>query len=150
MNRRDVLAGAGLLLAAPGRLIAGSPDDEALEKAIAEYYRVYFQVRDEVEYRRLLAADYVLLENGELMSAEEDIAAMPKKDALYERSDSFDFQRTSVAGELGYLIYFLTSSVRDESGSKTYRWLESAIYRRSDRGWLLSVLHSTKIVPAGS
>ena len=150
MNRRDLLAGAGLLLAVPDRLIAGSPDGEALETAIADYYRIYFQVRDEAGYRRLLADDYVLLENGELMTAEEDIAAMPKKDALYERSDSFDFKRIGVAGELGYLIYFLTSSVRDESGSKTYRWLESAIYRRSGRGWLLSVLHSTKIEPAGS
>jgi Domain of unknown function (DUF4440) len=150
MNRRDLLAGAGLLLAVPDRLMAGGPDDEALETAIADYYRVYFQVRDEAGYRRLLADDYVLLEDGELMSAEEDIAAMPKKGAFYERSDSFDFRRSNVAGEFGYLIYFLTSSVRDESGSKTYRWLESAIYRRSGRGWLLSVLHSTKIDPAGS
>ena len=114
-----------------------------IRQAVTEIYRVYSQVRDKEQYRALLTADYRLLENGELMDAEGDMSAMRSRTASYERTDSFDFKRVSVTGDVGYAVYFLTSAIRDSSGARTKRWLESAIFRRERGRWLIAVLHST-------
>jgi ketosteroid isomerase-like protein len=128
-------------------LVAASSDEEsALKKAIDAYYSVYYRERDIKKYRALLTNDYLLLESGEVMNAADDIALIPKTGDLYERTDAFDFRQIKVAGNTAYMVYFLTSVITDKRGTGKYRWLESAIFRRSGSRWLISLLHSTKIV----
>ncbi len=148
MNRRQLLAGAGLLLAAPRAWAATAvqADERAdIRRAIAEVYRNYSQVRDKARYRALLAPGYQLLENGELLDVEGDIAFMHAPEDDYHRTDDFDFRQVRVKGDVGYAVYFLTSTIRDAGGTQVKKWLESAIFRRKRGRWLLAVLHSTKI-----
>jgi hypothetical protein len=151
MNRRELVAGGILLLGSQAAPVAAAPEDEAaLKEAMKRYYSVFYKDRDQNRYRALLADDYRLLENGELLTVEEDIAFMPKPEDRYERSDGFDFQLAGVSGTAAYLVYFLSSEIDDARGHRSARFLESAVFRRSGAMWLLSVLHSTKIMPAGN
>jgi hypothetical protein len=147
MKRREFMVGAGLLAGMPATsLAAASPDDEVvLKKALGDYYSVYYRERNVEKYRALLAKDYLLLENGEIMSAADDIALIPKPGDLYNRTDAFDFRQIKVDGNTAYLVYFLTSVITDKRGTGKYRWLETAIFRRSGSRWVISLLHSTKI-----
>ena len=148
MNRRELVTGATLLLGLQAATVAAAPEDEAaLKEAIKSYYSIFYKDRDKSRYRALLADDYRLLENGELLTVEEDIAFMPKPEDQYERTDGFDFQLAGVSDGAAYLVYFLSSEINDVRGHRSARFLESAVFRRSGATWLLSVLHSTRIMP---
>ena len=146
MNRRQILANTSLLLAVPPAVASADRSDEAsMQKAIQDYYAVYFRDRDKDRYRSLLTSDYVLLEDGMIMDTAADIAAMPAVGDHYDRVDSFDFRHSWVTDESAYQIYFLNSVITEASGIRNDHWLESVIFRRSGTKWLIAVLHSTKI-----
>jgi hypothetical protein len=75
MKRRDLIAGAaGTLLGSTYATRVSAMDDvAAVTQAIKNVYAVFYQQRDEAEYRRLLTDDYQLLEHGELLDIEGDI-----------------------------------------------------------------------------
>lgn len=147
MNRRELLF--SLPLAQVLGPAASTDDEAALKQAIRAIYDAYSRTRDKVRYRALLADGYLLLENGKLMDADGDVAGMRDPKEPYQRTDSFDFKHVRVAGDLGYLVYFLDSEIRDRNGSQRRKWLESAVFRRAGPSWRLAVLHSTEIVAAG-
>jgi len=151
MKRRDFVAGTGLLLASlyvPA--LPSAADSATLKQLVADFYGVYYRKRDKEAYRGFLTDDYLLLENGEIMDAAADIAAMPAPDAMYERNDSFDFRQVRIQGGMAYLVYFLSSNIKDKDGSRNRKWLESIILRRFEGGWRVALLHSTRIASAGT
>jgi len=151
MNRRQILSGTSLLLTIPPAIaIADRLDEASMQKAIHDYYSVYYRDRDKDRYRSLLASDYLLLENGTIMDAAADIALMPAVGAQYDRVDSFDFKYGWVTGESAYQVYFLKSVITDATGTRNGHWLETVILRRSETKWLIAVLHSTKIAAPSS
>lgn len=106
---------------------------------------------DKQKYRALLTDDYLLLENGELLDIEGDIALMPAPESGYKRIDSFDFRSVKVHGDTAYAVYFLKSEITDnKNGTRNREWLESAILRRAKRGWRMALLHSTRIAKSGA
>jgi ketosteroid isomerase-like protein len=95
----------------------------------------------------MLTDDYVLLENGEIISLEKDVSLMPTPQEGYQRQDSFDFRSVKVHGEVAYLVYFLKSDIRDKKdGARQREYLESIIMKRDGGGdWRIALLHSTKL-----
>lgn len=154
MKRRDFIAGTSLLMgAAFVRDSVGAPagDDESVKQFIRDYYSVYFMGRDKKKYRAMLTDDYLLLENGELMDADADIAAMPAADSDLKRTDNFDFRQVKISRNIAYAVYFLKSQTNDsKNGRRDREWLESAILRRSGSGWKIALLHSTRIEKAAA
>ncbi len=73
------------------KVLAGD-NEEAVKQEIKNYYDLYFVKMDKIAYRALLTEDYLLLENGEIIDTESDIAAMPDPDSGYKRTDSFGFR----------------------------------------------------------
>jgi ketosteroid isomerase-like protein len=148
MERRNFIAGTtgALVGAACPASIAAVNDAEAVRRAVESYYMVYFRVRDKAAYR-LLTEDYFLLEHGEVLDTEGDIAVMPAAESSYTRTDAFDFRSTKIAGDTAYAVYFLDSDISDEKGTCHKKWLESVVLRRSggDSGWRIAPLHSTRI-----
>ena len=147
MNRRAFVADGSALLASAVVMRAAAPDDEAaVKRLVAEYYNVFYRGRDERRYRALLTADYLLLENGQIMDAAGDIASMPAPGSSYRRTDAFDFRSVKVHGDVAYAVYFLTSSISDHGDTaREHRWLESLIARRGTSGWQVALLHSTRV-----
>jgi ketosteroid isomerase-like protein len=91
-----------------------------------------------------------LLENGELLDAEGDVAAMASPGSGYQRTDAFDFRLIKKQGNVAYTVYFLSSDIEDQQGARHREWLESMILRRSGTAWKTAMLHSTRVTkPVG-
>ena len=150
MERRELIALAGALLVDGCVRRVPAPDDpSAVKRSVADFYAAYSGF-DKEKYRALLTEDYLLLEDGELLDIDGDIAGMPSPETHPRRKDVFDFRSVKIQGDFAYAAYFLSSDISDDKGTRTRQWLESAILRRSGRGWRMALLHSTKVSkPAG-
>lgn len=150
MKRREFIAGTGVLIgAACAPSVSAADDAAAVKQAVNDCYSVFYVSLDKQKYRSLLTEDYLLLENGELLDVEGDIALMPTPDSGYKRTDAFDFRSVKVHGDTAYAAYFLKSKITDKkNGTHNGEWLESAVLRRSGTGWRIALLHSTRIVKA--
>lgn len=128
---------------------AESPPAEvaAVRRTIENFYAA-FSARDEVRYRQLATDDYLLLEHGEIMTLEQDVASFKSPAAAKKtRTDAFEFHAVRIDGASAYAIYTLRSDIRAE-GVVTHRtWLESAVLRRSGDAWKICLLHSTRVEP---
>ena len=146
MNRREFVGGAGAMLgiAMPQVATSTAGGADAVKRAIEENYALYSGT-DFEKYRATLAPDYVLLEHGELMDVSDDEQSMKTRPPGFKRTDVFDFKSVTIEGTLAYAVYFLTSDIADDKGSRQRRWLESAIVRQSGGRWLMALLHSTRI-----
>jgi ketosteroid isomerase-like protein len=125
---------------------AAADEEAAVKKMIVDWYAAFATDTPEAEYRKFLTDDYVLLENGELMGIEGDIAMMKNRAPGFQRKDRFDFKSVTVDGDVAYTVYFLESDMDDDKMKRHRRWLESAVLRRIDGRWRAALLHSTKIV----
>jgi ketosteroid isomerase-like protein len=150
MKRRAFIAAAGASLgAARSGHLSTAGDTEAIQQLIKDCYSIYYTDRDRSRYRALLTDDYLLLEKGEIMDADADSALMPAPGSDYRRTDSFDFRRLKVQGDVGYIVYIVKSDIMNKKKTPqnvTGRWLESAIVRRSGQRWRIALLHSTQIM----
>ena len=152
MKRLEVFACAIALIATACVPNGKSSDDaEAIQHAIKDDYAAYSGF-DEQKYRAMLADDYLLLENGELIDRAGDVASMARPGTGYRRTDEVDFRSVKIDGDFAYAVYFLKSRIHDDiKGTRQREWLESAILRRSEGVWRLALLHSTRIsTPAGA
>ena len=152
MKRREFISGTGVLIgAACAPSVLAADDAAAVKQAVKDVYSIFYVSLDKQKYRSLLTEDYLLLENGELLDIEGDIALMPAPESGYKRTDAFDFRSVKIHGDTAYAVYFLKSEITDKKdGTRKREWLESAILRRSGAGWRMALLHSTKIVKPGA
>jgi len=111
---------------------------------VERYYAAYRGL-DKAKYRACLTDDYLLLENGELLDADGDLAVMASPGSGYERTDLFDFRSVKMQGNVAYAVYFLTSDIKDKQGARLREWLESMILRRLGTAWRTALLHSTRL-----
>ena len=90
--------------------------------------------------------DYTLIENGEVLDLEKEIAYM-KANAhrVIERKDYFVIHKLKVNGPIAYVIYNLTSEVKEKGETKPYEWVESAILKKIKNQWKIAMIHSTRL-----
>jgi len=154
MKRREFIAAAGLTLGAGrARTVSAADDSAAIQQVIKDCYSIFYTDRDKERYRSLLTDDYLLLEKGEVLDVNGDMAMMPPPGPDYKRRDTFEFRRISVRGDTAYVVYVVRSDVTNRkkpTQNGVWRFLESAILRRSDNRWRIALLHSTQIPKAGS
>lgn len=82
MKRREFIAGTGILMgAACAPTVSAADDAAALKHTVKDFYSVFYVSLDKQKYRSLLTDDYLLLENGEILDTEGDIALMPIRTA---------------------------------------------------------------------
>ena len=152
MNRRQFIAGAGVLLgAACAPSVSAADDASAVKQLIKDIYSVFYRDRDRQKYRSLLTEDYLLLEKGEILDVEGEAKLMPAPGSDYRRTDAFDFRSVKLHGDTAYAVYFVKSTIVDKGhGVRNGEWLESAILRRNGKGWRVALLHSTMIPKPGA
>jgi SnoaL-like polyketide cyclase len=151
--RRQEWAVFAWALAATLHLGAAQAADDAaaVQKAIKDNYAAYSGF-DQQKYRVSLTKDYVLLENGEIIDREADVASMAKPGIGFRRTDHFDFHSVTIERDLAYAVYVLRSEIYDDiKGARSREWLESAILRRVKGEWKTALLHSTRVShPSGA
>jgi ketosteroid isomerase-like protein len=128
-----------------------SDDTAAVQQAIKENYAAYSGF-DEQKYRASLTEDYVLLEHGEIIDREADVASMAKPGTGFRRTDHFEFHSVTIERDLAYAVYVLRSEIYDDvKGARSREWLESAILSRVKGDWKMALLHSTRVShPSGA
>jgi len=139
-----ILAIGVLLVAGCTRRVPEADEPLAVRQTVSDYYAAFGGL-DQQKYRALVTEDYLLLENGELLDIEGDVAGMPSPETHPRRKDVFDFRSVKIQGDVAYAVYFLSSDITDDKGARSRRWLESAILRRSGKDWRMALLHSTRI-----
>lgn len=148
MERRSFLAiTAGLAIFPAGADSAGPDEVAAIKKRIVDWYKAFGNPRvDRTYYRSFMTDDYFLLEHGELLGVDGDMAMLGSLAPDHERTDNFDFRHVRVDKDHAYAVYFLVSQMKDSlKGARSRRWLESAVLRRESGQWRFAVLHSTRI-----
>ena len=149
MDRRDFIGLAAVAAAAVPVVAraAGAGEDAAIRDRVVDLYKA-FSAGDADRYRRFLADDYLLLENGEIIDRDGDIAFFMERPEGYKRTDSFEFKHVGVANDMAYAVYFVTAVASDpQTPPKSLRWLESIAFRRTGGEWRCVLIHSTVIVP---
>ena len=151
MKRREFISATGMTIAIAATLspeVLAADDVSEFKRIAVDYYKVYYTDLDSKKYRSMLTDDYLLLENGEIISLEKDISLMPTPQDDYQRKDTFDFRSVKIHKDVAYLVYFLKSDIRDkQEGARQREYLESMILRRDSGGrWRVALLHSTKQV----
>ena len=149
MSRKEFLTGVAGAALMPAGLRAATEDESAdIQEFVRTFYRMYAGTQDPVAYRALLADGYLLLENGELMNADQDVAAIPKPEANFKRTDSFEFHQVKTSGDVAWATYTLRSDMSDRKRGPRHRdYLESIVLRRAGKSWQAAILHSTRIDP---
>lgn len=145
INRRDFVGATASIFAGMQAVPSAAADDAAAIKRAVEGYYAAYRGLDKAKYRACLTSDYVLLENGELLDADGDLAVMASPGSGYRRTDAFDFRLVKAHGDMAYTVYFLTSEITDRQGARHREWLESMILRRSGAAWKTAMLHSTRV-----
>jgi hypothetical protein len=151
MKRRQfILTGtgalAGALIAPTTARAADSTAEESVRQFVIDDYYTFYVLQDREKYRAMLAADYLLLEQGEVLDIEDDLELMPSPDIDYKREDRFEFHSVKFNGDTAWAVYTLRSDITDKKNDPRHReFLESMILRRSGAGWLAALLHSALI-----
>jgi len=148
MKRREFIGATAMAIAATvSPEVLADDDVPEFKRIVVDYYKVYYTDLDRRKYRSMLTDDYVLLENGDIISLEKDISLMPTPQDDYQRKDTFDFRSVKIQKDIAYLVYFLKSDIRDkQEGARQREYLESMILRRDSGGsWRVALLHSTKL-----
>ena len=149
MNRRGFIAAsfATGLLSSGAAIAQNGTDETAVKQKIIDWYRAFANPRvDRAHYLSFMTEDYLLLENGELLDKAGDLALLDAFPTDMVRTDRFDFRRVTIDGDRAELVYFLEADITDaKEGSRTRRWLESALMKRVGGQWRCNLLHSTRI-----
>jgi ketosteroid isomerase-like protein len=149
MKRRNFITASGIFLAAGAYLpdALAAEDVATVKQLLEDWYSIFYTKLDKEKYRAMLTKEYLLLENGEILDADGDIALMPRPEDEYKRTDVFDFRSIKLQGDFAYAVYFLKTDIDDKKNGKRHReFLESAILRRDGKSWQVALLHSTRLV----
>ncbi|WP_437638130.1 nuclear transport factor 2 family protein [Sorangium sp. So ce854] len=99
--------------------------------------------KDFARMRSLTTADFIIYENGKVMS-NEDLIAIIKGSPITTAAYSFDNVRINVDSSSGSIIYLNHGEfVKDDASRLTRDWLESATFKKVGGEWKLDFIHST-------
>ncbi len=97
---------------------------------------------------RYYTPDFILLEQGEVWDMDfikSYLSERSLKNNPVSRSNRFEFIKTEIFGDRAWVAYhnYATFTKEGEAPREVY-WLESAAALKTDQGWRLELLHSTR------
>lgn len=138
-----------LLLIFVNQTFAQSKDEIAIKKILQDSYDAIFSGGESPVISDYYTADFLLLEHGEVWNI-DSIQQYVNRKALVEskpkRVNSFDFITFEIVGDRAYIAFhnYATVTKAGEKPRKFY-WLESAEFIRTNNGWRMKLLHSTRV-----
>lgn len=124
-------------------------DEALIEKLIIDSFDEIWSARSADNINTYYTEDFLLLEHGELWN-NDTIAHYFKKSVpanpLPKRVNTIDIIEIKVFGNRAWVAYHnhATVSVEEKIIRKAY-WLESATAIKTEEGWKLDMLHSTRV-----
>lgn len=92
----------------------------------------------------LITDNYLLIENGEILTIEDDKTYFNKnrhRDLV--RKNYFDIVLMDIDENNAYLVYKLKSDYFEKDTSVTKNWTESAVFKKVDGEWKIALINST-------
>ncbi len=129
--------------------IAQTSDARQVEQLIQNSFDEIFSNYDAAKLTDFYTEDFLLLEHGELwdMAFIRDYLAKAKTNPNPPtRTNRFEFIKTLVEGDRAWVAYHNYATIsRDGQILRELYWLESATAIRTEKGWRLDMLHSTRV-----
>jgi ketosteroid isomerase-like protein len=123
-------------------------DSLAIRAILVDFFEV-FTNPDMKHYDRNCAAEFSLLENGEVWARPEiekyvnNVLSKPKE---WTRTNEFNFLQFNIKGNFAWVNYKNTATIKGNSATAQERkmnWLESIILEKQNGKWKLLQMHST-------
>ena len=133
------------LIACGAPVQEADPAEAEIRAFVTDFYRTFSTSGDPARYRELLAPGYLLIEDGKVLDANEDIAGMPKPGANAHRTDTVEFRQIQVRGTTAHAVYRLRSTIVQDGATHQKEWMESLVLHQIDGRWRAGLLHSTTI-----
>lgn len=125
-----------------------SPEAPAEEKAIGavvERLLARLEIGDRAALDNLVTADFYAFDAGMRMSLSQLFAAIAEARAAGRVFIwSVSSLKVRAEADTAWATWCNVGAITDSGGIKPQRWLESAVLVRSDTGWRISFLHSTR------
>ena len=121
-------------------------EEQAIERTIRDFFDDMSGF-DLDAIRKRCAPDFVLLEEGLRWNTDSLVNAMAGFKGKATISYTFNDMRSHVEGSLGWITYRNNGLVTMNGQETEYRWMESAVLRKTNGVWRLVLLHSTRINP---
>ena len=128
-----------------------SHTQETLEihQLIQESFDSLFSAYQANLVERYYSPDFLLLEQGEVWDMDvikSYLSERNQKNNPIIRTNRFEFVKTEIFGNRAWVAYhnYATFTKEGEAPREVY-WLESATALKTDQGWRLDLLHSTRV-----
>lgn len=123
-------------------------DEELVKKLIIDSFQDLLSDAKIDKIDTYYTRDFLLLEHGEVWtndSINKYMNMMLNMEQMPERINTFDFIEVRINGDMAWTAYHNTAEFKID-GKKVgeMNWLESASAIRTEDGWKLEVLHSTR------
>ncbi|MCA0894021.1 nuclear transport factor 2 family protein [Microbulbifer agarilyticus] len=126
-------------------LFLSQPVTAEMDKEFAPVEKIFdaLSAFDHEGMKSAVTPSFVLLEHGEVWDIQKLIDAV--KPAEYQRRNFISVISKDVKAEMAVINYWNKAVFK--SGDKTTEraWLESAVVVKTENGWLLEQMHSTRI-----
>lgn len=119
-----------------------------IHQLIQESFNSLFSAYQATLVERYYTPDFILFEQGEIWDLDfikSYLSERSLKNNLVTRTNRFDFIRTEIFGDRAWVAYhnYATFTKEGEAPREVY-WLESAAANKTEEGWRLELLHSTR------
>lgn len=124
-------------------------DLQAIQELIQGSFDSIFSAHRSDLLDQYYTADFLLLEQGEIWTLDtvkHYLANAKKSTNPVVRVNCFEFIKTEMSGERAWIAYhnWATLSAEGQAPRELY-WLESATAIKTEAGWRLDMLHSTRV-----
>lgn len=121
-------------------------DQQAAQQTIVKMFDALSN-RDSVALKTYCTTDVTFFEYGEIWDLDTLILkAITQNNATdFNRSNTFDFIRTTTNNDSTWVTYRLTSEVTKDRQLTTKQWLETVVLAKERKQWKVKHLHSTLV-----
>lgn len=127
-------------------------DQRAIQQLVQDVFDNVWSGTDTAQVRRYQTEDFVILEHGEVWTNDTirqwQLGQLASKapDAP-KRLNSFEFFRNEIIGDNAWCAYQNNAHWVDAKGDtvNNFSWLESGVAIRTEEGWKLKMMHSTRM-----
>lgn len=126
-----------------------SSDEAEIQNLIQNSFDELFSNLDAEKLGDFYTDDFLLLEQGEvwdkaiILGYFEKAKQNPNRPV---RTNRFEFIQTKIEGNRGWIAYWnYATFTQDGKVIQDIKWLESATAVKTDKGWRLDMLHSTRV-----
>ena len=124
-------------------------DEKQVQNLIQDSFDRIFSAYDSVLLLDFYTADFLLFEQGEIwdMAFIQNYLARSKANPNPPtRTNRFEFIQTKVEGNRAWVGYWNYATLtQDGKLIREIKWLESATAVKTEKGWRLDMLHSTRV-----